>query len=58
MKTKHTQAMTLRLDPTINELLDEAAWQKRTSKAAYIRNAINQRLRLDHQIGQKQETFA
>lgn len=57
MKTKRTQAMTLRLDLPINELLNEAAWQRKLSKAAYVRGAIRQRLGLDHQSAQKQEKF-
>jgi predicted HicB family RNase H-like nuclease len=54
MKRKHTQAMTLRLDPTISDLLNEAAWRKRISKAAYIRGAIKTRLGNDPQTNQKE----
>lgn len=54
MKTKHTQAMTLRLDPAIDDLLNEAAWRKHISKAAFIRGAIRQRLGNDQQPDQTQ----
>lgn len=45
--SRHTHAMTLRLDPTIDELLTEAAFDRRTSKAQWIRFAIRHRLGLE-----------
>jgi hypothetical protein len=44
MKTKHTHCLTLRLEPQIDELIAAASWERRTSKASWIRAAIRQRL--------------
>ena len=43
-KTTYTRCLTLRLDPKIDELLTDACWSRRTSKAAWIRAAIRQSL--------------
>jgi predicted transcriptional regulator len=44
MKSQNTHCLTLRLDPQLDELLCEAAWERRQSKAAWIRVAIKQSL--------------
>jgi predicted transcriptional regulator len=44
MNRKYTQSMTLRLEPQIDALLTEAAYDRRTTKAAWIRSAIRQGL--------------
>jgi hypothetical protein len=41
MKHKHTHAMTLRLDPRLDDLVTDASYDKRLSKAAWIRRAIH-----------------
>lgn len=46
MDRKNTCAFTLRITPELDEAITNAAWFKRTSKAAWIRAAIRQRLRL------------
>jgi predicted transcriptional regulator len=52
MKTnKH--AMTLRLDPDLDDLLTEVCWGQRTTKAAWIRAAIRQALGLQNQTPQR-----
>jgi hypothetical protein len=44
MKRKHTHAMTLRLDPQLDELLTNASYDAHLTKAAWIRCAILQSL--------------
>ncbi len=44
MKRTHTHAMTLRLDPRLDESLTEASYDARLSKAAWIRRAIHAQL--------------
>jgi predicted transcriptional regulator len=44
MNRKYTQCMTLRLEPTVDELLSEVAYDRRTTKADWIRSAIRQNL--------------
>ena len=44
MKLKYERCLTLRLDDTLDDLLTEAAYDRRTSKAAMIRSAIRQSL--------------
>jgi predicted HicB family RNase H-like nuclease len=41
MKTRHPHAMTLRLDPRLHDLVTDASYDARLSKAAYIRRAIH-----------------
>jgi predicted transcriptional regulator len=40
MKPKNSHAMTLRLDPRLDDLLTDASYDARLSKAAWIRRAI------------------
>ena len=44
MKHKHTHAMTLRLDPRLDNLVTDAAYDAHLSKAAWIRRAIERSL--------------
>lgn len=41
MKPKNSHAMTLRLDPRLDELLTDASYDARLTKAAFIRRAIH-----------------
>jgi hypothetical protein len=45
MNRKHIHCLTLRLDPQLDDLLTETAFENRTSKSSWIRMAIRQRLR-------------
>jgi hypothetical protein len=45
MKTRFT-AMTLRLDPLLDERLTEASYECRATKADWIRSAIRHSLRI------------
>lgn len=47
MVRKRIHCLTLRLDPQLDELLTEVAFDQRTSKASWIRMAIRKSLRLD-----------
>jgi len=47
MDRTNTHCLTLRIEPELDELVTEAAFDDRTSKASWIRMAIRQRLRLD-----------
>ena len=44
MKRKQTHAMTLRLDPQLDELLTNASYDAHVTKAAWTRRAILQSL--------------
>jgi hypothetical protein len=44
MKRKYEHCLTLRLDESLDDLLTEAAYDRRTSKASWIRMAIRQSL--------------
>jgi predicted transcriptional regulator len=54
MNRKSTHCLTLRLDPQLDELVTEAAYDHRASKSDWIRMAIRQRLRLDFAEPQNQ----
>jgi hypothetical protein len=45
MKRQKSFCMTLRLPPQLDELVSEACYESRMSKAEWIRAAINQSLR-------------
>jgi predicted transcriptional regulator len=51
-KTKK-QAMTLRLDPDLDDLLTEICWEHRTTKAAWIRAALRQSLGIQDSLPQR-----
>jgi hypothetical protein len=44
MKSKPSHAMTLRLDPLLDDLLTDASYDAHLSKAAFIRRAIHAHL--------------
>jgi hypothetical protein len=44
MKRRFSKALTLRLDPQMDELVTEAAYNRRSSKATWIRAAIRHSL--------------
>jgi hypothetical protein len=48
MTTKNSSCMTLRLSPQLDELVTEASYNHRMSKAAWIRMAIKRSLEVDY----------
>jgi hypothetical protein len=44
MKMKVTHNLTLRIEPEMDSMIVDAAYDARTSKATWIRGAIHQRL--------------
>ena len=44
MKKHILHCLTLRIEPELDEVLTEACWDHRTTKAAWIRAAIQQSL--------------
>ena len=44
MKRTYTHCLTLRIEPNIDELLAEAAFDRRITKSDWIRSAIRQGL--------------
>jgi hypothetical protein len=48
MKIKNSSCMTLRLPPQLDELVTEASYDHRMSKAAWIRMAIKGSLGVDY----------
>lgn len=55
-KPKYTECMTLRLEPHLDDLVTEAAYDRRTSKAAWIRSAIRRSLGMSDQQQPSRET--
>lgn len=54
-KTKK-HAMTLRLDPQLDQVLTEVCWDRRTTKAAWIRAALRQSLGIQNPMPQRMRT--
>jgi predicted HicB family RNase H-like nuclease len=54
MDRKNTCAFTLRITPELDEQITEAAYDRRMSKASWIRMAIRQCLRLAGALEKKQ----
>jgi len=48
MNRKYTQSMTLRLEPQLDDLVADAAFDRRTTKASWIRAAIRRSLKIDN----------
>lgn len=46
-------ALTLRIEPQLDEMLTETCWDHRTTKAAWIRAAIRQSLGIRNPIPQR-----
>lgn len=55
MTIKNSHCLTLRIPPELDDLVIEASYDRRTSKAAWIRGAIRQRLGQDQRQDQRQE---
>ena len=55
MKSKLTHCLTLRIEPHIDDMITEASYDSRTSKAGWIRAAIRQSLVLADQTIMEQK---
>ena len=52
MNLRYTHCLTLRLEPKIDDLITEAAYDRRESNSDFIRAAIRQRLKLQEKGGE------
>lgn len=53
MTKNRYHCLTLRIEPELDELLAEACWEHRTSKATWIRAAIRQSLGIHNPLPQR-----
>jgi hypothetical protein len=56
MEDARFHCLTLRIEPQLDEILTEACWAHRTTKAAWIRSAIRQSLGIHNPLPQRMRT--